>query len=55
MYDKIEDIGISARLQPEPRRQAIEAEKLTGDNIYKVLIYFDQLYGEMDDQRESGS
>ena len=23
---------------------AIEAEKLTGDNIYKVLIYFEDVY-----------
>ena len=28
---------------------AIEAEKLTADNIYKVLIYFDKLYAVMDD------
>ncbi len=28
---------------------AIEAEKLTGDNIYKVLIYFDKLYSVMDE------
>ncbi|MBO5429411.1 MAG: recombinase family protein, partial [Peptococcaceae bacterium] len=26
-----------------------EAEKLTADNIYKVLIYFDKLYAVMDD------
>ena len=31
---------------------AIEAEKLTGDNIYKVLIYFDKLYSVMDDQEK---
>ena len=29
---------------------AIEAEKLTDDNIYKVLIYFDKLYAVMDEQ-----
>ena len=29
---------------------ASEAEKLTGDNIYKVLIYFDKLYARMDEQ-----
>ena len=29
---------------------AIEAEKLTADNIYKVLIYFDKLYAVMDEQ-----
>lgn len=31
------------------RKQTIEAEKLTGDNIYKVLIYFDKLYKVMND------
>ena len=31
------------------KKQAIEAEKLTGDNIYKVLIYFEKLYGVMND------
>ena len=43
MYDKIEDtenLLVAARA----KKMAIEAEKLTGDNIYKVLIYFDKLY-----------
>jgi len=31
------------------KKQAIEAEKLTGDNIYKVLIYFEKLYGAMNE------
>ena len=31
------------------RSETIEAEKLTGDNIYKVLIYFDKLYKVMND------
>ena len=30
----------------------IEAEKLTGDNIYKVLIYFDKLYAVMSEQEK---
>lgn len=34
------------------KKMAIEAEKLTGDNIYKVLIYFDKLYSVMDDQEK---
>ena len=48
MYDKIEDtenLLIAARA----KKMAIEAEKLTGDNIYKVLIYFDKLYAVMDE------
>lgn len=48
MYDKIEEtenLMIAARA----KKQAIEAEKLTGDNIYKVLIYFDKLYCAMNE------
>ena len=48
MYDKIdeaEDLLIAAKA----KKQAIEAEKISGNNIYKALIYFDQLYGVMSD------
>ena len=48
MYDKIETIEnqlISARA----KKQSVEAEKLTSDNIYKVLIYFDKLYAVMNE------
>ena len=31
------------------KKQTVEAEKLTGDNIYKVLIYFDKLHNVMND------
>ena len=31
------------------KKTSIEAEKITGDNIYKVLIYFDKLYFAMND------
>lgn len=46
MYDKIEELEeqlIAARA----KKTSIEAEKITGDNIYKVLIYFDKLYFAM--------
>jgi site-specific DNA recombinase len=48
MYDKIEEIE-SQLIAARAKKQAIEAEKLTGDNIYKILIYFDKLYGKMSD------
>ena len=51
MYDKIEDtenLLIAARA----KKMAIEAEKLTGDNIYKVLIYFEKLYAVMNEQEK---
>ena len=31
---------------------ALQAEKLTGDNIYKVLIYFEKLYAVMSQQEK---
>ena len=48
MYDKIEAVEnqlISARA----KKQSVEAEKLTSDNIYKVLICFERLYAVMND------
>jgi len=48
MYDKIEDTE-SLLVAARAKKMAIEAEKLTGDNIYKVLIYFDKLYAVMDE------
>jgi len=51
MYDKIENtenLLIAARA----KKMSIEAEKLTGDNIYKVLIYFDKLYAVMNEQEK---
>lgn len=48
MYDQIEELEeqlIAARA----KKTSIEAEKITGDNIYKVLIYFDKLYFAMSD------
>ena len=51
MYDKIEDTE-NQLVAARAKKMAIEAEKLTGDNIYKVLISFDKLYSVMDDQEK---
>lgn len=48
MYDKIEDVETQL-IETRARKQAVEAEKLTGDNIYKVLIYFEKLYAVMNE------
>ncbi len=48
MYDKLEELE-SRLIAARGKKQAIEAEKLTGDNIYKILIYFDRLYAKMDE------
>ena len=51
MYDKIEDME-NQLIAARAKKMAIEAEKLTGNNIYKMLIYFDKLYSVMDDQEK---
>lgn len=48
MYDKIEDVEAKL-IETRAKKQAVEAEKLTGDNIYKVLIYFEKLYAVMNE------
>ena len=46
MYDKIEDAE-NGLMDARAKKQAIEADKITGDNIYKILICFDKLYSTM--------
>lgn len=48
MYDKIEELE-SLLIDAKAKKQTIEAEKLIGDNIYKVRIYFDKLYNVMNE------
>ena len=48
MYDKIEDMETQL-IETRAKKQAVEAEKLMGDNIYKVLIYFEKLYAVMNE------
>ena len=48
MYDKIEDVEAKL-IETRAKKQAVETEKLTGDNIYKVLIYFEKLYAVMNE------
>ena len=48
MYDKIEELE-SQLIDARAKKTSIEAEKITGDNIYKVLICFDKLYFAMND------
>lgn len=50
-YDKIEETE-KAIIEVKTKKQAIETQKVTGDNIYKVLIYFDKLYAAMSDSEK---
>lgn len=51
MYDKIEDTE-NLLTEARAKKMAIEAEKLTADNIHKVLIYFEKLYAVMDEKEK---
>jgi len=47
-YDKIdeaEELLISAKT----KKRALQADEITGDNIYKALIFFDKLYAQMNE------
>ncbi len=46
MYDKIEDIEQQLQTARE-KKKAVEAEQLTAQNLYKVLLCFDRLYDLM--------
>ena len=46
MYDKIEEVE-NGLMDARAKKQAIEADKITGDNIYKILICFDKFYVTM--------
>ena len=46
MYDKIEEAENNL-MDARAKKQAIEADKITGDNIYRVLVCFEKLYNVM--------
>ena len=47
-YDRIDDLE-GLLLDAKAKKRTIEAEKITGDNIYKILFYFDKMYAVMDE------
>ena len=50
-YDKIdeaEELLVSAKA----KKRSLLADKITGDNIYKALIFFDKLYAQMDESEK---
>ncbi len=51
MYDKNEEAE-TLLIEARAKKTAIEAEKLTADNIYKVLVYFEKLYSVMDEREK---
>lgn len=49
MYDKIEKVE-SQLTAARAKKKAIEAEKMSVDNIYKALIYFDKAYSTFNEE-----
>ena len=49
MYDYISDAEDMLE-DAKTRKRTIESEKLTGENVYKLLIHFDKVYDTMDDE-----
>ena len=47
-YDRIDELE-DLLLDAKAKKRTIEAEKITGDNIYKILFYFDKMYAVMDE------
>lgn len=43
MYDKIEDLE-NQLINARAKKQSIEAEKITADNIFQILLHFEQMY-----------
>ncbi len=47
-YDKIEETEESL-VSAKAKKRSLMADKITGDNIYKALIFFDKLYDKMNE------
>lgn len=47
-YDKIEEAENSL-VSAKAKRRSILADKVTGDNIYKALIFFDKMYEKLNE------
>lgn len=47
-YDKIDEIE-NALVGAKAKKRSIMADKVTGDNIYKALIYFEDFYDKMNE------
>ena len=47
-YDKIDDAE-EQLVSAKAKKRSLLADKITGDNIYKALIFFDKLYAQMNE------
>ena len=49
MYDRIEDTE-KLLIDARAKKRAIEADKVRGDNIYRILTHFEKMYSVMNEQ-----
>ena len=47
-YDKIEETEVSL-VVAKAKRRSILSDKVSGDNIYKALVFFDKMYDIMNE------
>ena len=47
-YDKIDDAE-ELLVSAKTKKRSLLADKITGDNIYKALVFFDKLYAQMNE------
>lgn len=54
LYEEIDSIE-SEIAEIEAKINAIVQQKISGDNVYKYLLYFDQLYDKFTDKEKKNS
>lgn len=47
-YDKIEEMEVSL-VAAKAKRRSVLSDKVSGDNIYKALVFFDKMYDRMNE------
>ena len=47
-YDKIDEVE-ELLISAKTKKRALLAEKITGDNLHKALIFFDKLHAQMNE------
>ena len=47
-YDKIEEMEV-ALVAAKAKKRSILSDKISADNIYKALVFFDKMYDNMND------
>lgn len=47
-YDKIEEMEVSL-VAAKAKKRLILSDKISGDNIYKALVFFDKMYDKMNE------